>query len=148
MQDFAHAAARPCAAGTAFGPVAELADAHDRARRIGRATPLRQPVQLRPHTMEDTFVELAVADAPPIDTWLRTMARQLEPGPDLITTLDAYYRSDMNRRRAAATLNVHPRTLDYRLNRVLRLTGIDPASTRGVRILSTLVARRLAGAWE
>jgi hypothetical protein len=148
VRDFAHAVGRPCAAGTAFGPVAELADAHDRARRIGRATPLRQPGRLRPHTVEDTFVELAVADAPPIDAWLRTVARQLEPGPDLVATLDAYYRSDMNRRAAAAALDVHPRTLDYRLTRVRRLTGIDPASTRGVRILSTLVARRLAGAWE
>ncbi|MDQ0815345.1 sugar diacid utilization regulator [Streptomyces sp. B3I7] len=54
----------------------------------------------------------------------------------------------MNRRAAAAALDVRPRTLDHRLTRVRRLTGFDPASTRGVRILSTLVARRPAGAWQ
>jgi DNA-binding PucR family transcriptional regulator len=93
----------------------------------------------------DVFVELAVADVPFIDAWLHTVARSLEPGPDLVTTLDAYYRHDMNRGAAAAALNVHPRTLDYRLRRVAELTGIDPASTHGIRTLSTVVTRRLSG---
>ncbi|MCX5370395.1 CdaR family transcriptional regulator [Streptomyces sp. NBC_00103] len=149
LQDFAQALGRPCAAGTASAPRSELAGALDRARRISRAAPLRRAsTRLRPHTLADVFVELTVADVPFVDEWLRTVARSLRPGPDLLVTLDAYYRHDMNRGSAATALNVHPRTLDYRLRRVRELTGIDPGSTHGVRILSAAVTRSLSRAWS
>ncbi|NGO07729.1 PucR family transcriptional regulator [Streptomyces sp. HC44] len=146
--DFAEALGRPCAAGTATAPLDELPAALKRARRISKTAPLGKPSRrLRPSTMADVFVELAVADVPFIDAWLHTVARRLEPGPDLVTTLDAYYRHDMNRGAAAASLNVHPRTLDYRLRRVGELTGIDPGSAHGIRTLSAVVTRRLSDAW-
>ncbi|WP_328495411.1 helix-turn-helix domain-containing protein [Streptomyces sp. NBC_00414] len=149
LRDVARAIGPLCAVGTAGAPVGELAGALDRARRISRAAPLRRTsARLRPHTLADVFVELTVADVPYVDEWLRTVARRLEPGPDLLLTLDAYYRHDMNRGSAAEALNVHPRTLDYRLRRVRELTDIDPGSTRGVRILSSVVARSLSGAWR
>ncbi|CAM5531213.1 hypothetical protein SAURM35S_02268 [Streptomyces aurantiogriseus] len=69
-------------------------------------------------------------DVPFVDEWLRTVARRLSSGPDLVVTLDACYRCDMNRGAAATALNVHPRTLDYRLRRVRELTGVEPGSTR------------------
>nr|WP_171396865.1 PucR family transcriptional regulator [Streptomyces asoensis] len=149
LQDFAQALGRPCAAGsTAAVPLSELSGALDRARRISRAAPLRRAsTRLRPHTLADVFVELTVADVPFVDEWLRTVARSLRPGPDLLVTLDAYYRHDMNRGSAATALNVHPRTLDYRLRRVRELTGIDPGSTHGVRVLSSVVTRSLSRAW-
>lgn len=138
----------PYAAGTATAPLPDLPDALDRARRISRAAPLRRtPTHPTPHTTADVFVELAVADVPFIDAWLHTVARRLAPGPDLLLTLDAYYTHDMNRTAAAAALNVHPRTLDYRLRRVRELTGLTPGSTQGVRVLSSVVTRRLSGAW-
>lgn len=149
VRDFADALGHPCAAGTVTAPASELADALDRARRISRAAPLRRAsALLRPHTLADVFVELAVADLPFADDWLRTVARRLASGPDLLVTLDVYYGYDMSRGAAAAALNVHPRTLDYRLRRVQQLTGINPGSTHGVRILSSVVARRLSGAWR
>lgn len=149
VQDFALALGRPCAVGTATAPLPELADALDRAHRISRAAPLRRSsARLRPHTLADVFVELAVVDVPFVDAWLRDVARQLDSGPDLLVTLDAYYRHDMHRGATAAALNVHARTLDYRLRRVRELTGIDPGSTRGVRTLSAVVTRRLSGAWR
>ncbi|WP_086025988.1 PucR family transcriptional regulator [Streptomyces viridochromogenes] len=149
VRDFAQALGRPCAAGTATSPLSEVADALDLARRISRAAPLRRAsARLRPHTVSDVFVELAVADAPFVDAWLHAVGRSLQPGPDLLVTLDAYYRHDMHRGATAAALNVHPRTLDYRLRRVRELTGIDPGSTRGVRIFSSVVTRRLSEAWH
>jgi sugar diacid utilization regulator len=42
-------------------------------------------------------------------------------------------------------LRIHPRSLDYRLQRAGELTGLDPASTHGIRILSAVVSRVLAG---
>ncbi|WAZ26538.1 helix-turn-helix domain-containing protein [Streptomyces cinnabarinus] len=147
VQDFAHALGRPCAVGLSSAPLPELADALNRARRISRAAPLqRASARLRPHTVADVFVELAVADVPFVDDWLRAVARRLDNGPDLVATLDAYYRHDMHRGATAAALNVHTRTLDYRLRRVRELTGIDPGSTRGVRTLSAVVTRRMSGA--
>ncbi|WP_242440866.1 PucR family transcriptional regulator [Streptomyces sp. CB02923] len=149
VQDFAQALGRPCAVGTATAPLPELADALDRARQISRAAPLsRASARLRPHTLADVFVELAVVDVPFADAWLRDVARRLDSGPDLLVTLDAYYRHDMHRGATATALNVHTRTLDYRLRRVRELTGIDPGSTRGVRTLSAVVTRRLSGAWR
>ncbi|MFE9647401.1 PucR family transcriptional regulator [Streptomyces sp. NPDC006365] len=149
VRDFARALGRPCAVGTATAPLPELADALDRSRRISRAAPLcRASARLRPYTLADVFVELAVADVPFVDDWLRTMTRRLETGPDLLATLDAYYRHDMHRGATATALNVHTRTLDYRLRRVRELTGINPGSTRGVRALSAVVTRHLSGAWH
>ncbi|MEN2416765.1 helix-turn-helix domain-containing protein [Streptomyces rimosus] len=149
VRDFAQALGRPCAVGTATAPLPELADALDRARRISRAAPMcRGSARLRPHTLADVFVELAVVDVPFVDTWLRDVARRLDSGPDLLVTLDAYYRHDMHRGATATALNVHTRTLDYRLRRVRELTGIDPGSTRGVRTLSAVVTRRLSGGWR
>ncbi|TMU99668.1 PucR family transcriptional regulator [Streptomyces sp. DASNCL29] len=146
VRDAGEAVARPCAVGTSTGRVRALADAYDRARRISLAAPL-QPVPRRLHTLADVFVELAVAEDRDIDSWLSGMARTLARGPELLATLDTYYAHDMHRRNTAAALNIHPRTLDYRLQRVRRLTDVDPGSARGVRILSTVVARAASGAW-
>lgn len=145
MRDFSGAVGRPCAFGTSPGPVHALAEAFARARAVSRVAPL-QAVPRSVHTMADVFVELGVTHVPQIDEWLGDVVRQLSRGPDLVTTLDAYYRSDMNRLVAAATLHIHPRTLDYRLQRVRELCGLSPGSTRGIRILSTAVTRALAGA--
>jgi DNA-binding PucR family transcriptional regulator len=91
------------------------------------------------------FIELGAAELPEIDRWLHHLTQRLTNGPDLVGTLDAYYRNDLNRPRAAAALCIHPRSLDYRVQRVHELAGIDPASTHGIRILSTVVLRVLAG---
>ncbi|QLH25486.1 CdaR family transcriptional regulator [Streptomyces sp. Rer75] len=146
VRDAGEAVARPCAVGTSTGRVRALADAYARARRISLAAPL-QPVPRRLHTLADVFVELAVAEDREIDTWLSGMARSLARGPELLATLETYYAHDMHRRNTAAALNIHPRTLDYRLQRVRRLTDVDPGSARGVRILSAVVARASSGAW-
>ncbi|MFI6335951.1 PucR family transcriptional regulator [Streptomyces sp. NPDC050535] len=149
LRDLAQVLGRPCAVGTAGAPLSGLAGGLDRARRISGAAPLRPAsAWLRPHTMADVFVELAVADVPFVDDWLHRVARRLEPGPDLLVTLDAYYRHDMNRGPTAEALHVHPRTLDYRLRRVRELTDLDPGSTHGVRVLSAVVTRSLSGSWR
>ncbi|MEU1180748.1 helix-turn-helix domain-containing protein [Streptomyces sp. NPDC005820] len=149
VRDVAQALGRPCAVGTATAPLPELSDALDRARRISATAPLRRAsARLRPHTLADLFVELAVADVPFVDAWLRALSDRLATGPDLLVTLDVYYRHDMHRGATATALNVHTRTLDYRLRRARELTGIDPGSTRGVRTLGAAVTRRLSGAWR
>jgi hypothetical protein len=147
VADFTELWGRPYAIGTALGAAPALAIAVALARQTSQVAPI-EVVPRRIYTMTDMFVELGVAQVPWADKWLREMAEQLAGGPDLVTTLDAYYRNDMHRLRTAASLIIHPRTLDYRLQRVRELTGMDPGSTRGVRVLSTVVAKALASAWQ
>ncbi|WP_329344994.1 helix-turn-helix domain-containing protein [Streptomyces sp. NBC_01352] len=147
VRDLAAITERPCAAGTVPGRVGDLAAAAALARRISQVAPAEhEPDHV--YTMADVFVELGLAQLPPVDTWLYGLTRTLLGGPDLVTTLDAFYRADMSRLRTAAALHIHPRTLDYRLQRVRSLTGVDPATVRGIRMLSAAVARIRAGAWD
>ncbi|WP_037307907.1 PucR family transcriptional regulator [Amycolatopsis orientalis] len=147
VRDCAEATGRQCAAGAATGRVHALRDTASLARRISRVAPVEtRPARLP--VMTDVFVELGVARLPPIDDWLRGIARRLETGPDLVATLDAYYRHDMNRLHTAAALHIHPRTLDYRFRRVRELTGLEPGSFQGVRVLGAVIARVLARRWS
>ncbi|OLF15467.1 PucR family transcriptional regulator [Actinophytocola xanthii] len=143
-REFAELVDRPCSTGAAQGPTGALGETLTLARRVNRVSP---PETVPSHipTLRDVFVELGVTELPQVDEWLRDLARRLAAGPDLVRTLDAFYRHDMNRLNTAGELRIHPRTLDYRLHRVRELVGLEPASTRGVRTLSAAVARLRAG---
>jgi hypothetical protein len=143
-REFAELVERPCSTGAAPGPVGALAETLALARRINRVS-AAEAVPSHVPTMRDVFVELGVTELPQVDEWLQDLARRLAAGPDLVRTLDAFYRHDMNRLNTAGELRIHPRTLDYRLHRVRELVGLEPASTRGVRTLSAAVARLRAG---
>ncbi|WP_158885906.1 PucR family transcriptional regulator [Amycolatopsis anabasis] len=147
VREFAQLTGRPCATGAATGRVRALGDTVALARRISQVAPV-EAVPRRLHTMADVFVELGVAQLPQVDDWLRGLAQRLAGGPDLLATLDAYYQYDMNRLNTAGALHIHPRTLDYRLRRVRELAGMEPGSLQGVRVLSAVVARVLAGRWS
>jgi hypothetical protein len=140
-RDLSQLAEVPCAVGAAEGD--DLAAALVRARQVCAVAPLSGTL----HYPGDVFASLAVARVPVVDEWLRELVRRLDDGPDLTTTLDAFYRNGMGRTLTAAELRIHPRTLDYRLRRVQELTELDAGSVRGVRILSTAVARVLSGGW-
>jgi hypothetical protein len=75
------------------------------------------------------------------------LARLIEPldrNPDLPRTLAAYLDQDLDRKRTATMLHVHPNTLDYRLRRIIELTGLDPTTAHGLQLLgAALAARRL-----
>mgnify|MGYP001173888009 CR=1 FL=1 len=134
---------QPCGIGAAEGAVGGLAETLTWAREASRVAPPQDRPDRLPE-VADLFVEMAVARTPALDGWLRGYARALATGPNLVATLRAYYANDMNRASTAAALHIHPRTLDYRLRRVREVTGVDPSSTVGVRLLSATVARTLA----
>jgi PucR-like helix-turn-helix protein len=134
---------RPCAVGTALGRRQAFGDAVALARQVSGVAPMRA-VPSHAYEVTDVFAEVGADRLAEVAQWLQALAAQLTGGPDLVATLDVYYQHDMNRLRTAAALCIHPRTLDYRLARVRELTGLDPGSTRGVRVLSTAVARILA----
>ncbi|OXM57620.1 hypothetical protein CFP71_07335 [Amycolatopsis thailandensis] len=144
IREVAEIAGQPCSVGAATGPSGTLGETLSLAERISRVTPAEQsPDHL--YTVTDTLLELSAAELPEIGRWLHDLARLIAGGPDLVGTLSAFYRNDMSRSRTAASLNIHPRTLDFRLRRTRELTGIDPATTHGIRVLSTVVSRAVAG---
>ncbi|SMC47932.1 PucR family transcriptional regulator [Kibdelosporangium aridum] len=147
IQDFWDFTELPCAVGAAQGRTGELAEALTAARQVSQAAPIRSAPS-GVYYLTDLFAEVGAARVPPVDRWLGELASRLAAGPDLVATLDAFYRNNMARTQTAAVLNIHPRTLEYRLRRVHDLTGLDPVSVRGVRILSTTVHRVLAAREE
>ncbi len=140
VREAVDALGRPCQVGSVAGRVGRLGDALASAREVSRVAPLEEhPTRL--YAMADLFVEMSVAATPQVDAWLRDFAERLADGPSLVDTLHSYYDHDMSRLATASALNIHPRTLDYRLQRVREVTGVDPGSTQGVRLLSAAVAR-------
>ena len=116
------------AAGDA-GPLSELGEILEELRlvadlgaRLGRTGEV-EPGEYLP--------ELLLARGPRVAQMVRR--RVLGPleayaerrSSELVETLDAFVRSGLDRRRAAAEIHVHPNTLDYRLRRIAELTGLD-----------------------
>ncbi|ADD40110.1 PucR family transcriptional regulator [Stackebrandtia nassauensis] len=74
---------------------------------------------------------------------LASLLDPLAEHPDLQRTLEVYVENGLDRRQAAALLHVHPNTVDYRLRRVVALTGLDPVDPVQLqRIGAALAARR------
>lgn len=76
-------------------------------------------------------------------TALAHLLRPLEAKPELLQTLETYLRHDLDRRRTATALHVHPNTVDYRIRRITQLAGLSPNRAADLpRINAALIARR------
>ncbi|MFI9389092.1 PucR family transcriptional regulator [Kutzneria sp. NPDC052558] len=75
------------------------------------------------------------------------LAAALDPvDEDLLRTLDAYLDTGLRRNATATALGVHPNTVDNRLRRIGRLTGLDPSRPTDLPMLRAAVAvRRMRG---
>lgn len=95
-------------------------------------------------TLDDLALEYQSARPGPARALL---AGRLDPlGAELRGTVEVYLASGGDRRATALALTVHPNTVDYRLGRVARLTGLDATTPEGAAHLRAgLVARRLTG---
>jgi carbohydrate diacid regulator len=82
---------------------------------------------------ERTKVELATHLLSPLDA-----------DPELLTTLNAYFRENCHPGQAAEKLDIHRNTLNYRLEKVALITGLDPrVFDQAVQIRLALVLRSL-----
>ncbi|MFD9894757.1 PucR family transcriptional regulator [Amycolatopsis sp. NPDC059027] len=101
------------------------------------------------YRLDDVLMEFQLTRPGAARDRLAAVVAPLEPHPDLFETLDCYLASEGNRRRTAASLHIHPNTVDYRLRRVRELTGIDPVQPAGLpRIIAALAARRAGGSTD
>jgi hypothetical protein len=142
--ELADAAGAPVNAGVAVAmTIGDLAGA---TRQAGDVLALATGLGRGPgaYTLSDVLLEYQLSRPSDALPELGMLLEPLERNPDLVLTLETYLAHDLDRRGTAAALHVHPNTLDYRLRRVVELTGIDPATTRGLQLVgAALAARRL-----
>src|SRR5947209_4193184 len=149
LPDLASALAKAAGADvTAGGAVAhgieDIARASAQAQDVVR---LARVLQRPPggYLLRDVLLEYQLTRPSDAQADLAQLLEPLERNPDLPLTLEVYLDHDLDRRSTASALHVHPNTLDYRLRRIVELTGLDPSTTRGLQLLgAALAARRLA----
>jgi hypothetical protein len=126
------------AATTGIGDVARAGrQAHDvvrLARQIGKPE--------GGYLLRDVLLEYQLSRPSDAHAALRELLDPLDRNPDLQHTLEVYLANDLDRRQTATTLHVHPNTLDYRLRRIVELTGLDPSTSRGLQLLGAALAAR------
>jgi len=117
---------------------AQATDVVRLARRLGRPP--------GGYLLRDVLLEYQLTRPSDATNALMQLLDPIDRNPDLPHTLEVYLAHDLDRRGTAAALHVHPNTLDYRLRRIVELTGLDPSTSRGLQLLgAALAARRLAG---
>ncbi|HVW80134.1 MAG TPA: helix-turn-helix domain-containing protein [Mycobacteriales bacterium] len=144
--DLNEAAGAPVTAGVAVAwTVADVVNASQQAGDVlALATGLRRGPGA--YSLSDVLLEYQLSRPSDALPALGALLAPLERNPDLVLTLQTYLEHDLDRRGTAAALHVHPNTLDYRLRRVVDLTGIDPSTSRGLQLVgAALAARRLRG---
>jgi hypothetical protein len=97
------------------------------------------------YLLGDVLLEYQLTRPSDAQDELHRLLDPIDRNPDLPRTLEVYLDHDLDRRRTAAALHVHPNTLDYRLRRIVELTGLDPSTSRGLQLLgAALASRRLS----
>ncbi|WP_067812833.1 PucR family transcriptional regulator [Actinomadura kijaniata] len=141
----ADATSRPVTAAVATAPERSavpgaLEEARAVADLVGR---LSRPPGL--YRLDDVLLEYQLARPGRALAGLAAKLDPLDARPDLLTTVEAFVRHGHNRSRASAELSIHRNTLDYRLARIAKLTGLDLASPEGLRLLDAAVTARALG---
>ncbi|MFP3963449.1 helix-turn-helix domain-containing protein [Actinomadura fulvescens] len=138
----AAATARPVTASVSAAPdhagiPAALAEAKQVADLVAR---LNRPPGL--YRLEDVLLEYQLARPGRALTGLAAKLDPLDSRPDLLATVESFVRHGHNRSHASAELRVHRNTLDYRLTKVAKMTGIDLTRPEGLRLLDAAVTAR------
>lgn len=118
--------------------VAAAHDCAEVAQRLGLPTGV--------HVIKDLALQVQVTRPGPARDALAALLAPLDDQPDLLKTLEAHVAASGRRAETAEALHVHPNTLDYRLRRIRKLTGIDLTGPQGGQLARTgLVVRRFLG---
>ncbi|MFD3429178.1 PucR family transcriptional regulator [Nocardia fluminea] len=97
---------------------------------------------------DDLSLEYQLSRPGTAGKYLAALLDPLEDHPVLLETLTVHLTTRSTRLRTARAMHVHPNTVDYRLNKIAEITGLDPTQSDGVwRLRSALVAR-MTGAGE
>ncbi|CAM3808236.1 CdaR family transcriptional regulator [Smaragdicoccus niigatensis] len=117
---------------------AECAEVANLAQIVGRPPGL--------YTIDDVMLEYQLSRPGPARDRLAKQAEPLLEQTHLLEALEVHLRHGGDRKSAAAELFVHPNTLTYRLRRIGEVTGINPMTPDGSRLLAAaLMVHRLEG---
>ncbi|GAB3667449.1 helix-turn-helix domain-containing protein [Actinocorallia lasiicapitis] len=138
----AETAEREVTASVAEAPrLAAIPDALEEANQVADLVArLRLPHAL--YRLEDVLIEYQLARPGRARTALAATLDPIDGQPVLLETAQSFVRHGHNRAQTAADLNIHRNTLDYRLTKLGKLTGLDLASPRGLRHLDAAVSVR------
>lgn len=120
--------------------ITDLPQAYQEAERAAEFAELRRPVV---NFADIDLVELLLsrpdrAALRLIPAWAsRLRDVDSKRAGDLLRTVRAFADSDLNVKRTARHLKLHANTVYFRLNRVKKLTGVDPRSFSGASLLLT-----------
>ena len=115
---------------------AECADVANLAQIVGRPPGL--------YTIDDVMLEYQLSRPGPARDRLAQQVAPLNEQSHLLDALEVHLRHGGDRKSAAAELFVHPNTLTYRLRRIGEVTGINPMTPDGSRLLAAaLMVQRL-----
>ncbi|MFG2819836.1 PucR family transcriptional regulator [Kitasatospora sp. NPDC048365] len=122
--------ARVCGAELLVAAAAAAPDGvADAARLVGEVREVAQASGRGPglYLLDDVLLEYQLSRPSPARDRLATLLAPLAGRPELLDTLRAFLACGLDRRQAAARLQVHPNTVDYRLRKATELTGLDAA---------------------
>ncbi|MFD8568302.1 PucR family transcriptional regulator [Streptomyces sp. NPDC059639] len=115
--------------------VAENGEIVDLVERTGRGPGL--------YRLADVLLDYQLSRPSVALEGLALLLQPLDSKPELLHTLETYLRHGLDRRGCAAALHIHPNTVDYRIRRIARLTGLSPGLPADLQHLTAaLVARR------
>ena len=112
---------------------------------VEQATEVRRVAQLcgrspGVYRLDDLLLEYQLTRPGPALTRLAEALHPLVEKPVLRKTLDAYLNLDLDRRRTARALHVHPNTVDYRLRKIGALTSLDATRAADIPLLRAALA--------
>lgn len=142
-RDLWQAAERAAGATVMVGVAAAVAgDVHT---VVEQATEVRRVAQLcgrspGVYRLDDLLLEYQLTRPGPALTRLAEALHPLVEKPVLRKTLDAYLNLDLDRRRTARALHVHPNTVDYRLRKIGALTSLDATRAADIPLLRAALA--------
>ncbi|MER7980498.1 helix-turn-helix domain-containing protein [Streptomyces sp. NPDC095817] len=94
------------------------------------------------HLMNDVLLEYHLSRHNESSGQIAALLNPIADRPDLIDTLRVHLEHRHERRDTARALGLHPNTVDNRLSRITKLTGLDITSARGSALaLAALLLR-------
>jgi len=77
----------------------------------------------------------------------RSLLQPLDREPELLATIDAFFQHDLSPSATVGVLNIHRHTLAYRLEKVMRLVGLNPRRFQdAAQISAALLLQRMSRA--
>ncbi|MBO2453269.1 helix-turn-helix domain-containing protein [Actinomadura barringtoniae] len=123
---------------------ADVPRAADQAVRIARiAQSTGRPPGV--YELDDVLLDYHLSGQADSGRALAALLDPLDEHPELVETLHAFLDHDLDRRRTAQALAVHPNTVDNRLSRAAGLLGVDLQTTRGLMLCATALTLRRLG---